>query len=166
MQNNPQHNPPNSPPHDLPNNPLGAATTAARFLGTAFGLVFFGIGVTVIGFMWFGDDGFGSPPVFVKVFASFIALGFIAMGGTLAASAFFGAGMLNKHGATIGEAMKRAKQTQADTRATDKSPSASPGSYACPQCGAAIGEKPDVSPMGDTRCAFCGRWFNVHGRSA
>ena len=40
-----------------------------------------------------------------------------------------------------------------------------PGAYACPSCGAALGKDADVSPHGDVRCAYCERWFNVHGRA-
>lgn len=138
--------------------PLRPALAAGRFIGAMFGLVFFGIGLTVIGVMWFASDGFGSPPVFFKLIASFIALGFVAMGGTLAASAIFGGGMLARHGEAIGQAMREAKSCQPSMSPT------TPAGYGCPHCGAALAEKAEVSPMGDTRCAFCGQWFNVHGR--
>jgi hypothetical protein len=140
--------------------PLGTAGTVARFVGAVFGFVFAGIGLTVIGFMWFGSDGFGSPPAFFKIIASFIALAFIAMGGSIAISAIVGGGMLSRHGQAIEEAMQRAK-----ARSTAPASPPSAVGYACPHCGGTLGEKADVSPMGDTKCAFCGRWFNVHRRT-
>ncbi len=138
--------------------PLRPALSAGRFIGAVFGLVFFGIGLTVIGVMWFASDDFGSPPVFVKLIASFIALAFVAMGGTLAASSIFGGAMLARHGEAIGPATRVAESHQPST------PSSTPAGYACPHCGAALAEKAEVSPMGDSKCAFCGQWFNVHGR--
>ena len=138
--------------------PLRPALAAGRFVGAVFGLVFFGIGLTVIGFMWFGDDGFGSPPVFFKIFASLIALAFVAMGGTLAASSIFGGGMLARHSEAIDQAMRQAQSRPTSTTAN------APAGYACPHCGAALADKAEVSPMGDTKCVFCGQWFNVHGR--
>jgi hypothetical protein len=144
-----------TPPNPIPTGP-------ARFLGAVFGLIFSGIGLTVIGFMWLGlDDDFGSPPVFVKIFASVIALGFVAMGGTLAAASILGGGMLGRSASIINEAMRRAQEAQNSATPTSAKPA---GGYACPHCGGALGEKADVSPMGDAKCAFCGRWFNVHGR--
>ncbi|HEV2295509.1 MAG TPA: hypothetical protein VGR35_16790 [Tepidisphaeraceae bacterium] len=135
-----------------------AALAAGRFIGAVFGLVFFGIGLTVIGVMWFASDGFGSPPLFFKLIASFIALAFVAMGGTLAASSIFGGGLLARHGKLMGQANRDAQSGRAPTTA------GTPAGYVCPHCGAALAEKAEVSPMGDTKCAFCGQWFNVHGR--
>ena len=42
-------------------------------LGAVFGIVFGGIGISVIGFLW-TVSGFGEPPFFFKVFGSLIAL--------------------------------------------------------------------------------------------
>ncbi len=134
------------------------ALAAGRFLGAVFGLVFFGIGLTVIGMMWFASDGFGSPPLFFKIFASFIALAFVAMGGTLAASSIFGGAMLARHGETIEQSTREAESRKESTTPI------TPAGYSCPHCAAALAAKAEVSPMGDTKCAFCGQWFNVHGR--
>jgi len=114
-----------------------------RFLGAVFGFVFGGIGLTVLGFLW-GTRGFGEPPLFFKLFGSFIALAFVAMGGTL----FFGA----------------IKGRPAPTGTAVTQPPAEPGTgYACPACGARLGEDADVSPQGDVKCGYCRKWFNIHG---
>ena len=61
---------------------------AGKFLGGVFGLIFAGIGLTVIVFLWGAlRDGFGSPPLFFRVFGTFIALAFVAFGGTMAVGA-------------------------------------------------------------------------------
>jgi hypothetical protein len=37
--------------------------------------------------------------------------------------------------------------------------------YQCKNCGAALGEKADVSPSGDVKCTYCNKWFNIHKNS-
>ncbi|HVE59795.1 MAG TPA: hypothetical protein VNB22_23485 [Pyrinomonadaceae bacterium] len=37
--------------------------------------------------------------------------------------------------------------------------------YQCKNCGAALGEKADVSPSGDVKCSYCNKWFNIHKNS-
>lgn len=37
-----------------------------------------------------------------------------------------------------------------------------PRNYNCDQCGAALGDNADVSPSGDFKCTYCGKWSNVH----
>lgn len=118
-------------------------TGPTRFIGAIFGFVFGGIGLTVIGFLWTAR-GFGEPPLFAKLFGSFIALAFVAMGGTLFFSALKGA------------------RPESGTATTQ--PPATPGTgYTCPACGARLGEKADVSPKGDVKCGYCRKWFNIHG---
>jgi len=34
--------------------------------------------------------------------------------------------------------------------------------YQCTACGARIQDASEVSPRGDTRCAYCNVWFNIH----
>lgn len=117
----------------------------ARFIGAVFGFVFGGIGVTVIGFLWTAQ-GFGAPPLFFKIFGSFIALAFVAIGGTLFFSALKG------------------QPTPSDTSlAPPTSPLGSGAGYTCPACGARLGADADVSPKGDVKCGYCRKWFNIHG---
>jgi hypothetical protein len=114
------------------------------------GFVFAGIGLTVLVFMWgTPSDSFGAPPLFFRIFASFIAIAFVGVGGTIGVTALRGGrGMSLSAGAPPGGAATV--------------PPVSPAGYTCPNCGAPLGEKADVSPSGDVKCPFCGRWFNVH----
>ena len=119
----------------------------ARFIGAVFGFVFGGIGLTVIGFLW-TERGFGEPPLFFKIFGSFIALAFVAVGGTL----FF---------TTL-----KGQFPRSGTATTQPSPTPAPPAvtgYTCPACGARLGEDADVSPKGDVKCGYCRKWFNIHG---
>jgi hypothetical protein len=140
---------------------------AARFIGAVFGFVFFGVGLTVLIFLWSAGDGFGSPPLFFRIFGSFLAIAFVAMGGTLGIGSLLGKGPYSRASAMI-------RQIQETRQARD--PSLPPGSgpippeapapsaYACQNCGAALGADAEVSPLGDVKCSFCGAWFNIHGR--
>lgn len=38
----------------------------------------------------------------------------------------------------------------------------SPRNYHCDQCGARLEEGGDVSPSGDFKCSYCGKWSNIH----
>jgi len=37
-----------------------------------------------------------------------------------------------------------------------------PRNYECNQCGAALGDNSDISPSGDFKCTYCGKWSNIH----
>ena len=141
-------------------NPIAQVTGPARFIGAVFGLVFFGVGLTVLIFMWSQSfDGFDSPPLFFRIFASFIALAFVAMGGTLAYGSIFKGGMMGQMSDLVDESIRRQETGDEGQQAT------APVGYVCPNCGAALGEKADVSPLGDVKCPFCGTWFNIHRRT-
>ena len=126
---------------------------AGRFIAGVFGLAFAGIGLTVIIALWSG--GMGDAPSFFRIVGSFIALVFIAFGGTMAYGAITGGGLM---------ARQRANDSAAAT--TSSRNSTTPAGYACPYCGAGLASNVEVSPMGDVKCSFCGRWFNVHGRTS
>ena len=134
--------------HDPLGNVPGAG--AARFVGAVMGFVFAGIGVTVLVFLWGTPaDSFGAPPLFFRIFGSFIAIAFVGVGGTIGVTALRGSKALSPAGST--------RNAGADAAAVGRS-----AGYKCPHCGAPLGEKADVSPSGDVKCTFCGRWFNVH----
>jgi hypothetical protein len=112
-------------------------------LGAVFGFVFGGIGLTVIGFLW-SERGFGEPPLVFKLFGSFIALAFVAVGATFFMSAIKG-------------------QPPQSGNAPAPPPAAPGTGYLCPACGARLGQDADVSPKGDVKCGYCRKWFNIHG---
>jgi hypothetical protein len=140
----PQWNDPRNPP----------VPAAGRFVGAVVGFVFAGIGVTVLVFMWATPrDDFHSPPIFFRIFASFIAIAFVAVGGGIGVSALR---------ARAGGGTPVSSTAVTPSPPAPAAPSASAAGYNCPNCGAALGAGADVSPSGDVKCAFCGRWFNVH----
>ena len=104
------------------------------------------IGVAVLVFLWGSSDGFGSPPLFFKVFGSLIALAFMAMG--------FGVPF---HFLRRGKEMERLGAHGLHPQA------APPASLQCPNCGANVG-KAEVSPGGDVKCIYCHGWWNIHRR--
>lgn len=119
----------------------------ARFVGTVIGCVFAGIGLTVLGFMWsqpFGD--FGALPLFFRIFASFIAIPFVLIGGLTAYSSLTGKGLKKN----------RSKRTRSAMLSSPQ------GTYTCPKCNAPLSDNIDVSPHGDVKCGYCNSWFNIH----
>ncbi|HET6423700.1 MAG TPA: hypothetical protein VFG20_08465 [Planctomycetaceae bacterium] len=117
--------------------------TIGRVIFGVFGAVFAAIGVTVIGAMWLAPfNDFHSPPLFFRIVASLIAVVFVVMGGGIAVAAWTG-------------------KMQPRVSARSNPPPGSIG-YTCPQCGATLAKDADVSPMGDVKCTFCQRWFNIH----
>jgi len=147
-----------SPRQDEQLRRAGAAITGAgRFVGAVFGIAFLGAGLTVIIALWSG--GMGDPPVFFKLFGSFIALVFVAMGGAMAFGAIIGGGILSQ------SETPAATMTSTTTATTTPTSSVAPAAYTCPHCGGGLDRGADVSPMGDVKCSFCGRWFNVHGKT-
>jgi len=125
-----------------------------KAIGIVFALIFGGIGVTVLIFMWGAPfDDFHSPPLFFRIFASFIAIGFVA----------FAAGMI--HAVARGDTF--VKNHPNDVERISSAPDRpAPGRYACPHCAAPLSKDAEVSPLGDTKCPHCGAWYNIHGRKA
>jgi len=135
-----------------------AVTLIPRMIFGTFGLAFGGIGITVLLFMWLTPfDQFGSPPLFFRIFGSFIALVFVVMGFGTLAGAIAGKGLADR-------AAAMAQQQRGDL---SQSPSDLPPSvgYTCAKCGAPLGADAEVSPLGDVKCSFCHQWFNIHNRS-
>lgn len=131
---------------------------AVRVVFSLVGLIFAGIGVTVLVFLWIQPfGGFGSPPLFFRIFGSFIALAFVVMGGASALGILTGRGL----GGSSVESMAQSLQEAMDE---DDDALGSGAGYTCTQCGAPLSEQADVSPHGDTKCKYCNCWFNVHGK--
>ena len=128
---------------------VNQAMGASRILMGVFGMVFAGAGLCMLGLIWGGDSD--DVPIYGKLFGSLICVAFLAFGGFAVFGAFVGGrkGMMSPLSEAIQARMKEGAAAAA-------------GSYVCPSCGAALGEKADVSPMGDVKCTHCGRWFNVH----
>lgn len=121
-----------------------------------FGVVPFGIGLTVLFFVWTSDFG----PLFFRVFASFVALGFVMFGGAF----LFGPSMLTRQQGQLASMLKRVQGIAKDQATESESPVTKTPKvgYACASCGAALGSDAEVSPSGDVKCSYCQRWFNIH----
>jgi hypothetical protein len=129
-----------------------------RFIPAVFGIAFFGIGLTVLGFLWLTPfDQFGSPPIFFRIFGSFIAMVFVAVGGATAYGAIFAKS--SPLMPSIDDL--RTKLAQAASTAQRSAPDSPIGGYVCPHCGAPLQARTEVSPSGDVKCPFCSAWFNV-----
>ena len=107
-----------------------------------------GVGLTVLGFLWFSTDAFGGPPVFFKIFGSFVALGFVGFGAIPLLAVIYG-----------GSAAAGWKQSLDDKRAANQSVAAK--NFVCPHCSAPLADLADVSSAGDVQCGFCHGWFNT-----
>lgn len=119
-----------------------------------FGFVFASIGVVTIIWLWAQPFGaFGSPPLFFRVFGSLIAIAFVAMGGGSLVGVIASPG-------PFGANVDPTQPLQGDP--VDRPASSSGVGYTCPSCGATLSDKADVSPLGDVKCTFCDRWFNIH----
>ncbi len=131
----------NDPRPDLPQRIF-----AAIFIG-----VFGCIGITILIFMWGGfEDGFGEPPLFFRIFASFIAIAFIASSAMGIRSALRGkplrpGGMRRRSGR---KSFEPAQRVEGDD-------------YSCPNCGSGLETDIEISPSGDVKCPYCKTWFNV-----
>jgi hypothetical protein len=126
-----------------------------RFIPGVFGLASLGIGLTVLGFLWLTPfDEFDSPPLFFRIFGSFIAIVFVAVGSAGVWGAIRGT---NPLGPTRPREFSPRQMTI---------PSPARGTYTCPHCAAPLGSNIDVSPLGDVKCPFCHAWFNIHAQAA
>ena len=142
-------------PRSLHRPPLGPPP-----LARLMGIVPLGIGLTVLAFLWGSPFGaFGSPPLFFRVFGSFIALAFVLVG----AGILFGK-MTTAHRRTLDQFTVAARQQRGEDNEEGEATNAATSRYACPRCGAPLADGADVSPHGDVKCTYCASWFNVHGR--
>ena len=122
------------------------------------GVVPLGVGLTVLWFLWFGGFGpFGGPPLFFRLFGSFVALGFLIVGAT------FLFGRMPDPSTRLLETMRELERFRSE--ASSAGPAAPGTAFSCPNCGSSLGDNADVSPNGDVKCEHCRRWFNIHGRA-
>lgn len=144
------------------NFPKHSGEGPGRFIGAVFGFVFLGIGLSVIGFLWLTPfDQFGSPPLFFRIFGSFIAIAFVAMGGGTAYAAIKGTSLNSTNSRITNSVLNRRQQP--DTDRTSNGPVSTDG-YSCTNCSAPLSGGAEVSPHGDVKCAHCSCWFNVHSK--
>lgn len=120
------------------------------------GVMPFGIGLTVLFFAWTG--GMGNPPLFFKVFASFIALGFVSFG----VMCFVGPSLFKGQSQNLLNQARDLAESLGEQQKSLSDDAPPQVSYSCPNCGSDIGEKAEVSPSGDVKCEYCKRWFNIH----
>lgn len=125
--------------------------TLVNILGRAIPCIFGLIGLTVCIFLWAAPFGeWNSPPLFFRVFGTFIGAIFMLFGfGTAIAGPSLLAGV-------------KSLATHHRSRARRSIRTNSQDSYDCPNCGSGLQSDADVSPRGDVKCAFCDRWFNIH----
>ena len=139
----------------------GPGAGIGRFIGGVFGFAFFGIGISVIAHLWsepFG--GFGSPPVFFRIFGSLIASVFVAVGGSILYAAITGKSIQPRPNFRH---TSRIIDSRFEDNQHDPHPPSADG-YSCDSCGAPLDSNADVSPHGDVKCAHCDRWFNIHAK--
>lgn len=125
----------------------------ARLVAGVVPLVFGIIGVTFAVSLWSeSSDGFGSPPLFFRIFGTLIASVFMLVG-------FSGAYAVFVRGA---RPLRAARGLRGGGRAPRPTSPEGQRGYTCPNCDAALKSEADVSPSGDVRCSYCDRWFNIH----
>jgi hypothetical protein len=128
-------------------------TQAHRVVGAIVGFAFAAIGVILIGWLWLQPFGFMHPPLMFRLLGSMVALIFVAVGGTAGMTAWKGGGALQ-------DLMKRRLGRMTGSETPGDAPRTG---YKCPNCGAALSDRADVSPSGDVKCDYCRTWFNIHG---
>lgn len=123
----------------------------ARIIGASFG----GIGLAVLAFLWGSSwNDFHSPPLFFRVFGSFVAIPIVVLGAT----AVFGkAPNPAERVAALRDQLKESGLLDNNSRPTPPQP----GKLKCPNCGSSPAQA-EVSPHGDVKCDHCSRWYNVH----
>ena len=98
------------------------------------GVAPFGVGLTLFGFLWLSPfNEFGSPPLFFRVFGSFVAFFFVLVGSMI----LFGPSLAQRQ-----QGILRSLSQMSETMQRHK-PQATPdrarSGYECPQCGAPAG---------------------------
>ena len=123
----------------------------ARIVGACFG----GIGLAVLGFLWGSSwNDFHSPPLFFRVFGTFVAIPFVVVGAT---AVFFKVPNVAERAAALRDQLKEAGLVENES----KPAAPQPGKLKCPNCGSSPSQA-EVSPHGDVKCDHCSRWYNVH----
>ncbi len=125
------------------------------------GIVPLGVGISVILFAWTQPfDEFGSIPIFLRFFMSFVALFFVLIGAKIMTVR---APFSPEDSHELMDELKQGGLSQRIDQSSADGPAITKTVYECPGCGSPIQDNSDVSPHGDVKCSHCGRWFNIHG---
>lgn len=136
------------------------ASINERIVAGIIGATFGGIGLTVLISQWaIPFHSFHSPPLFFRLFASFISLPFIAVGGAGVFTLLTGISTGPKNSAAK---MRDTMHTMMSQQL--KTPKTGTLRQDCPNCGAPRGHI-EVSPSGDVKCPHCNAWYNVFEES-
>lgn len=140
---------------DDPSDPSGLKSKNAIKLFAVLGSVVpLGIGLTVLGFVWSGPlNGFGSLPLFFRIFMSFIALGFVIPAIASIFVTLTGIDVVHHHLKNRGRPFVGNSSSERNDASINS----------CSQCGAPLDGSSEISPSGDVKCTHCGKWFNVRG---
>lgn len=130
-----------------------------RIVAGVFGLTFGGMGLTVLALLWgTGFDSFHSPPLIFRIFGSFIAIPFVALGFAALYGAFTGKSLQSRPNVT----RTYSEFENFETPASGTSSSVPPVvRQQCPNCAAPRGEA-EISPSGDVKCEHCDAWYNIY----
>jgi uncharacterized protein YjeT (DUF2065 family) len=133
------------------------------FIPRLMGIMPFGIGLTVLFFIWFGDvRPFGGAPLVFRVFASFVAMGFVLTGLMI----FKAPSLLKSQHQNmldrVRELSKAAGHDLVDSSATPDG--RSQVNYSCPNCGARTLTSRRAA-MRSASTANVGSTFIVKGRT-
>jgi hypothetical protein len=132
--------------------------SVGKFIGGSMGLIFGGVGITLLIFLWGSPfNEFGSPPLFFRVFGSFIGLAFVLFGGGAFIATVAGGKIINRLPSTFDTPEEASKESQPQ-------PFGGSLNYTCPKCSAPLSDGIEVSPHGDVKCSFCNGWYNIHGK--
>jgi len=133
--------------------------TALRLILGLFGFAFAGCGIAVLRMLWLPPaNRFDLFDVVSKIIFSISALVFfLAFGVVLLFLAIF-----CKFGPATRADFDKFNQTEAEGLPNDSAAPSSPVNYSCSHCGATLMNQADVLPLGDVKCSFCHKWFNIH----
>lgn len=128
-----------------------------RYIGGFVSCIFGCIGVAVILFLWSQPHGqFGSPPVFFRVFGSFIGLVFVVVG--------FGNTIKMISGSPVDRSGRFNRMGRRPNRFDNGRPRNQTANWDCPNCGSPLSDDNEISPSGDVKCLHCESWYNVNAR--
>ena len=113
-----------------------------QYFSLIFALPFIGGPIAMLTILW-DDTGFGSPPLAMKLFGTFVCLAVMFVGVAMA------------YGIIAGKRVGLQKGNHTPVKHNKRS-------YSCEHCGASIGAESEISPSGDVKCEYCNSWFDIN----